>query len=702
MKNVIWLGVEAEIEEIGGKALNLSRMAENHVPVPGAFFVTTSAYNSFINENKLDTIIDSDYDSDTEKSKVVMQSISDGTISDELKEEIISAYGLLGSDKSASSIISSKNVDVAVRSSATAEDLPGASFAGQQASFLNVSGAENVLNAVKDCWASLFTERAISYRKNQGITSAQMCVVVQEMVHSKRSGVLFTQDPTSGTEQVLVQAVLGLGESIVSGERTPDSYLFRAGKVIVQDTPTDVQLMDDKEISELVRIARKIKRIYGCDQDIEWAWDDKLYIVQTRNVTAKQREVKREIEGDIIIKGNIASRGVASGPVRIVRTMEDVRSVKEGDIMVTEMTMPDMVPGMMRCAAIITDRGGATCHAAIVSRELSVPCLVGTKNATSVLKEGQIVTVDAENGVVTEGETVQSNIGIQHEKQSIPVYGIIDIPETAQKCADAGLEGVGLVRLELIIAKHGKHPLWYKQRGQLFQYSQMLEQNIRLICEAFPDKNIFVRSSDLRSDEYTNLDGAPNLKEDNPMLGLHAIRFAQKYPDVFRAECQAIAKLQTDYPKLALMVPFIVNKEEVCWAKEVYREYSDKWFGCMIETPAACLNIESIKSEIDFVSFGTNDLTQLTMGVDRNNDVVQYLFNEVDHSILALIDMVIKSGVYTSICGNAATNKRMLEHLKGRINSISVPLGAVNEVEKMLQQLSSDTTTTDTGNNNPS
>ena len=700
MKHVIWIGTEAEIEEVGGKALNLSRMAENHVPVPPAFFVTTGAYTSFLDHNNLNDVIIAPYDSNQQKSETIMQKIREGTIPSDVQESILSAYELLGSnDNSSNSIIDTTDVDVAVRSSATAEDLPGASFAGQQASFLNIKGAQNVLDSVRECWASLYTERAIAYRENQKITSAQMCVVVQKMVHSERSGVMFTQDPTSGTEQMLIQAVTGLGESIVSGERTPDSYLHRDGKVIVQDTPTGVQLLDDREVNELARIGRKIQRIYGCPQDIEWAWDDDLYIVQTRNVTVTQKESNHDIEGDVLLNGNIASRGVASGPVRIIRSMDDVRNVEDGDVMVTEMTMPDMVPGMMKCAAIITERGGATCHAAIVSRELGIPCLVGVDNALS-LPPGQTVTVDAENGVVTTGATTSSTTTQKHTSDTT-VFAIIDIPQMAQKCADAGFNGVGLVRLELIIAAAGKHPLWYKNRGQLFQYGQHLESQLRMICEAFPTQKIFVRSSDLRSDEYTNLEGAPAQDEDNPMLGMHAVRFAQKHPEIFRAECQAIARLQKEYPNLALMVPFVVNRTEVEWAKSVYREYSEAWFGCMVETPAACLNFGAIKDLVDFVSFGTNDLTQLTLGVDRNNDRVQYLFNEQDPSVLSLIDMVIDSGVYTSMCGNAATNKAMLSHIIGRITSISIPYGALGEVEESLQHLTSDSSAT-TGNDHAS
>ncbi len=623
-----------------------------------------------------------------------------------------------------------------------------ASFAGQQATYLNVKGTDNVVHAVRACWASLFTARAIYYREKNKFEHSKVLIsaVVQKMVNSEKSGIMFTVNPaTNNPGEMVIEGIYGLGELIVGGEVTPDTYLvdkksreirkvevrrqetglFRnaQGQNEKQDIPKAEQAqqkLTEKEIKELGRLGKKLEEHYQKPQDVEWAIEKgAIFIVQTRAVTTFKpaayactdaKEVCEE-EAKLLLRGETASRGVASGPVRIVRTKEELGKVQKGDILVAKMTMPDYVPAMQRAAAIVTDEGGMTSHAAIVSREMGIPCMVGTEHATETLKDGQIITVYASRGIVYAGRLAagkaeesrpmaeKKQAGGAHEEilTATKIKVIMDLPDFAEKAAATGADGVGLVRLEIMIANGGIHPAEYVRQGKIEEYVRLLKDGIGRIARAFRGKPAWVRCSDMRSDEYRNLEGGEQEpKETDPMIGWHAIRRLLDEPEILKAEFQAIRELHYEGLKnVGVMLPFVINTDEVRKAKEIMRSLGLEPckaidFGVMIETPASCWIIEELcKEGISFVSFGTNDLTQLTLGIDRNNEKIAHLFDEMHPAVLGEIAKVIKVcrkyGVKTSICGQAGSRKEMAEFLVHQgIDSISANVDAVEEIRKAV------------------
>jgi len=466
------------------------------------------------------------------------------------------------------------------------------------------------------------------------------------------------------------------------------------------------------ELKALIREAKKIEEHYQFPQDIEYAFEGgNLYITQSRPITTLNKVMSedKKISGKLILDGLAASHGMVSGKVKIIHDLKELYKVQAGDILVTKMTNPDMVVSMQKASGIVTDEGGATCHAAIVSRELGIPCVVGTKKATEVLKEGQIITVDGTNGKVYEGtsdETQQiikkeseekPHINIQHKEGRPLVKVNCDLPVVAQRAKDNGAEGVGLVRIEFIIAEGGVHPAGYLKEGKLQEYSNLLAENLGQIAEAFKGKPVWIRTSDIRTDEYKTLKGAENEpKEDNPMLGWHGIRRSLDQPEILEAEFRAVKILHDKgYKNVGVMLPFVIRVDEIKKAKEIFRKIGleprkDVEFGVMIETPAACMKIDEFcKEGIDFISFGTNDLTQLTLGIDRNNEALASRFSELNTGVLKLLEHVIleckKYNVQTSICGQAASNPRMVKFLMEKgISSISANIDAVQEIMALV------------------
>ncbi len=644
---------------------------------------------------------------------------------------------------------------MAVRSSATAEDMPTASFAGQQATYLNVLGKEKVVAAVLACWASLFTARAIYYRGKNNFDHLKVLIsaVVQRMVNADKSGIMFTINPaTNNANEMVIEAIYGLGELIVGGEINPDMYLIDKQKKEIkkievrkkqlglfrneqgenekQEIPVDEQsrqVLTDVEIKELARLGRKLEDYYGLPQDVEWAVEQgQLFLVQTRAVTtfkpavcAAEKEVCEE-EAKILLKGETASGGAAFGPVKVIREISELGKVRKGDILVTVMTMPDMVPAMQRAGAIITDEGGLTCHAAIVAREMGTPCLVGTEHATELLRDNQLVTVHASRGLVYDGKVDVKLVKPESKPEKIPVSSIpaavrgesvdnvtatevkviLDLPDFAENAAATGADGVGLVRLEIIIATGGIHPAEYIRRGKEKEYVELLKDGLRKIAKAFAGKPVWVRCSDMRSDEYRNLQGGDKEpKETDPMIGWHAIRRLLDEPAILRAEFQAIRDLHYEGLKnVGIMLPFVIRADEVRQAKEILRDVGLEPgkavdFGVMIETPAACWIIEDLcKEGINFISFGTNDLTQLTLGIDRNNQKIAKLFDEMHPAVLGEIAKVIKVcqkyKVRTSICGQAGSRMEMAEFLVHQgIDSISSNVDAVEEIRRVVARV---------------
>ena len=735
----------------GGKGSNLGEMFNLGIPVPNGFAITAQTYAEYLErtriKDKIQDILKGLNVEDTTQLQQVAEQIQNLIVStpipEDIAEDIMDNYELLGADRKAHALVEANEVFVAVRSSATAEDLPDASFAGQQATYLNVKGKANVVHAVLACWASLFTARAVYYRKKKNFDTSTVLIsaIVQKMVNSEKSGVMFTVNPaTNNGEEIIIQAIYGLGEMIVSGQVNPDSYLIdkknrEIKQIIVKkkelglfrnergdNEQRDIskqeqerQVLDEKQIKELARLGRKLEDHYQKPQDVEWAVErGDIFIVQTRAVTTFKEQPGSsnndsaasitEDFGKILIRGETASAGVASGRVRLVKTMADLNKVQKGDILVTQMTTPDMVPGMQRAAAIVTDEGGLTCHAAIVSREMGTPCLVGTEHGTEVLKENQIVTVHASKGVVYDG-----NVKVSLEVKptlAAPSLGseiitatevkvIMDLPDAAEHAAATGADGVGLVRLEIMIANGGIHPAEYIRQGRDDDYVALLKEGIGKIAKAFRGKPVWVRCSDMRSDEYRNLEGGnEEPHETDPMIGWHAIRRLLDEPKILRAEFQAIRELHYEGLKnVGIMLPFVIRVDEVQQAKEILREFGlepckNIDFGVMIETPASCWIIEELcKEGISFVSFGTNDLTQLTLGIDRNNSRIQKLFDEMHPAVLGEIAKVIKVcqkyKVTTSICGQAGSNKDMAEFLVHQgIDSISANADAVDQIRR--------------------
>ena len=772
-RNIVWLSEigKKDIAIAGGKGANLAEIYNLDLPVPPAFVITIHAFTSFISASGIRTkilsiinTIDIENTEDLEnKAKEIQNLITKADIEKELAEEITEAYFNLNVDEKsieeasddALNIISASKEPcfVAVRSSATAEDSVDASFAGQQETFLNVKGNNELLDAVKKCWASLFTARAIYYRTRNKFSNetSYIALVVQRMINSEKSGVTFTINPsTNEKNEIMIEAVFGLGEGIVSGSIEPDSYILdkeslilkakrigskriffsrdSRGHTVKKQLPEDVQreqVLTGYEIKSLSNYAVKIEEHYKWPQDIEWAIESgRIYILQTRPVTTTKKEIKKvELKGNIFVEGLAASSGIASGTVKIVYSSEDLKKISKDNVLVTKMTNPDMVVTMNRASAIVTDEGGITCHAAIVSREIGVPCVVGTKNATGTLKEGQVITVDGTNGKVYDGnvsEEIKSEPKIetipeetkkafdesrQKEKETKDGHNILvkvncDLPEVAERAASTNADGVGLVRIEFIIAQGGIHPLQYIKEGKHEEYTKLLAENTEKIASAFKEKPVWIRTSDIRSDEYKGLKGSENEDEDNPMLGMHGIRKSLHEIEILKAEFRAVKLLHDKgYKNVGVMIPFLISVDELKKSKQIMREIGlepcrDIEFGVMIETPAACMIIDSLcKEGISFISFGTNDLTQLVLGVDRNNENLSDLYDEMHPAVLRLLKQVIETcrqhNIKTSICGQAASRPEMVKFLaRQKIDSISANIDAVSLVRETLKDIS--------------
>ncbi|MAH47394.1 phosphoenolpyruvate synthase [Candidatus Pacearchaeota archaeon] len=746
---IIWLSSlgKKDVQLAGGKGANLGEMYKIGMPVPPAFVVTTKAFHYFLKQAKVEekvkemlNKIDVDDTADLEeKAREIRELIEKAEMPEDLYKEIVDSYdhfnidldGLKDSPGALAIMKSAREaVFVSVRSSATAEDLGDASFAGQQSSFINVKGNVNLIEHVKKVFASIFTARSIYYRKKKGFESfVGIAAVVQRMINSNKSGVIFSKDPRGGNENILIEAVFGQGEGIVSGRIKPDHYVVSRKLDIVDENLANKKIaivrdasgitktiklkeeiskkkvLKNFEIKQLAEHALTLEEHYKKPQDIEFAIEDEnIFILQTRPVTTLEKKSQKEgdeFEGQVLIGGLAASPGVVSGNVKIVKSMDDLDNIKQGDVLVTEMTNPDMVVTMQKASAIVTNEGGITAHAAIVSREMGIPAVVGTDNATSVLEDGAEVTVDGFNGKVFAGKAESKKVEILpivETKMKIKV--LVDLPEFAERAAKTKADGVGLVRLEGIIASGGKHPLYYEKQGRLDDYTKMLREGLSKISELFIGKEIWVRTSDIRSDEYANLEGAPKEIEKNPMLGNHGIRFSLKNKNIFKAELRAIKLLADKGHKFGLMFPQVISPNDVKEAKGVFRELgmlgnSNIKIGVMIETPAATILIKDICDEgIDFISFGTNDLTQYTLAVDRGNEDVQYLYDEHSWAVKKQISRVIREcrsrdpKVETSICGQAGSNKEMVEFLVSRgIDSISVNADVAKEISQFVQNL---------------
>lgn len=727
----------------GGKGANLAEIYNLKIPVPPGFVVTAQAYEYFIKKAGLNEEINSilskiDYENTLqldESTKKIRELITNSKMPKEMEEEIEEAYENLSAADydirkgGALDILNFAHepVFVAVRSSATTEDLAEASFAGQQETYLNVKGMEGLIDKVKKCFASLFTSRATYYRIKKGFKheQASLAVVVQKMINSEKSGVMFSKDPSYTNNNVIIEAVFGLGEGIVSGKITPDKYEISedfdivdkkimdkkvmitrtsSGEEITKrlsDEKSREQVLDNHEIMALAEYALNLERHYKKPQDIEFAIQNKeIYIVQTRPITTLEKRLEKkeikELKGEVILKGLAASPGIAVGKIKIVRRIEDLQKIKQGDILVTEMTNPDMVVTMQKSAGIVTDEGGITAHAAIVSREMGIPCIVGTRGATSKLKENEIITVDGYSGKIYKGkvsEASKKEVRPISVKTKTKIKAIVDLPAFASRASESGIKEVGLTRIEGIIAESGKHPNYFFEKDKMKEYEEIIFKGIEQIGKYFEE--IWVRTSDIRSDEFRNLEGAPKKIEANPMLGMHGVRFSIKHPEILKAELNALKRVSNEKVKIGILLPQVIFVEEVKKVKEILNEVSfrNAKLGVMIETPSSVQIIKELCEEgIKFISFGTNDLTQYILAIDRGNEEVQNLYNEMHPSVLRQIEYVIRVckryGVETSICGQAGSKKEMVKFLIERgIDSISVNADVAREIAEYAAQV---------------
>ena len=735
--SIVWLGeVNANnVPLVGGKGASLGEMIGVGLPVPDGFAVTATAFRTFLDEtkiaDKLFKILEVNVDNEKELKKAedgAKELVLSTPMTDTIRNDILNAYKELCTQEG-------KEVSVAVRSSATAEDLPGASFAGQQETYLNIRGAEDVVLAVKKCWASLYGSRAIFYRQKQGFdhSTVNISVIVQVLIDAEKAGVMFTSHPTTGESKTVIEAAWGLGESVVSGGVSPDNYLIdnetknilkktiaiknvmhtrdKSGGIIQEPVPNEnkkMQVLSEKEILDLTEIGQIIEEHYKVPQDVEWAINDgKISIVQARPITTinSETEESEEVSEEIILEGLGASPGIGSGKVKIVKDISELDKALEGDILVTIMTTPDMVPAMKRVSGIVTDEGGLTCHAAIVSRELGTPAIVGTKDATKLLKDGMSVTIDGQRGIVYKGlikkaapsEDQSQLVGARQKIITATEIKVnIDFPDLASKAEATGADGVGLLRVEHMILSLKKHPSAFIKEGKSEEYMNALANGIRDVAEAFYPRPVWVRTLDAPTDEFRSMEGGiDEPKEDNPMLGWRGIRRDLSDTDHFRLEVGAFKKLlEKGLNNVGIMLPLVQHPSELRRAKMIMVEeglnIGSFELGIMVETPASALIIEEfIEEGLDFVSFGTNDLTQYTLAVDRNNGNIAHLYNEQHPAVLKLIEHVIKkcrkAGVKTSICGQAGSSPKMARRLvELGIDSISTNIDAVLSVRETV------------------
>ena len=704
-KAIVWFNevTKKDVATVGGKGANLGEMTNAHLPVPPGFIVTANAYYDFLQKAKItDKIRNLLQPLDPNNSKQlqqiaeeIKQVILNAQMPPELAKEIKEAYIKMGGGL------------VAVRSSATAEDLPEASFAGQQRTFLNVQGEADVVAAVQGCWASLFEARAIFYRQQHGFDHFKVgiAVPVQKMVESEASGVMFTIEPvTSDTSKIVIEAVFGLGEAIVGGEVTPDLYVVdkdgltigtkkiaEQERQLIRNPVTDdeeaniwmpvspaeqsQQKVTDEEIIQLAKLGKQIEDHYQFPQDIEWAKEDgNLFIVQSRPVTTikEMAEAEPEIKAPVLLTGAPASPGMASGPVKIVHDPSEIDKVKTGNILVAEMTTPDFVPAMKRAVAIVTDRGGRTAHAAIVSRELGIPCIVGTEQATTILTDGQVITVDGSRGKVYNGKVTRrikmTRIGDALRdtiKTRTKVYVNLAQPELADKVAARNVDGVGLLRAEFMIAQIGEHPQYMISQNRGQEFVNKLAKGIETFAKAFNPRPVVYRTNDFKTNEYRELTGGQEYEgeEENPMLGY---RGASRYItdiDVFKLELEAIKKVRQNYKNLWVMIPFVRTINELARTKEIMeseglKRSPDFKLWMMVEVPSNIFLMEKfLEVGIDGISIGSNDLTQLILGIDRDSEKLAETFDERNEAVLIALEKAIKvsksMGVTSSICGQA-------------------------------------------------
>lgn len=753
-----------DVALVGGKSSSLGEMTSStNVPVPYGYATTAHGYRFFMEQTGLEEKIKAELSKldDVENSALlreicfnIRQLIVNAEMPKELADAIEKAYVELGEK------VGEPNPFVAVRSSATAEDLPDASFAGQQDTYLNVRGADVVIQKVKECYASTFTDRATYYRVKQGFDhmTVALSAAIQMMVFSKAAGVMFTVNLVDGDDSsILIEGSWGLGEYVVQGTVTPDNFTVDKKSLTIKDRMINdknvalvrkpegdcvevripeeqakAQVISDEQVIELAKYALAIEKHYGCYMDMEWGVDErtnKIWILQARPETVwsrKQKPGKSEAPmtattttREIVVKGLPASPGKVAGKAHVILDPADIDSFKEGEILVTTMTAPDWVPAMKKAKAIVTDAGGMTCHASIVSRELGIPCIVGTKSrsqeSTLCIKTGQEITVDATNGIVYDGILEDA---VKKEEQSaapvatefIPVTGTkvymnLGDPDLAEKYGVLPCDGIGLMREEFIWTTFiHEHPLHLIETGRSQFAIDTLAEGMRKVCQALAPRQVVLRLSDFKSSEYRDLTGGDKHEphESSALLGWRGASryYDPKYAPAFQLELAAIRKVREEYgfKNLQVMIPFCRTVKEAAEVTRVMAENglarsADFKIWLMAEIPSNIILADQFNQYVDGYSIGSNDLTMLILGCDRDNETVQHIYDErnlaIRRAIHHLIEVAHRDGKTVSICGQApSVYPEFCEFLvRSGIDSISVNPDAVKSTKKMVAQL---------------